>query len=70
MKPTAYKRGKYDIMKPKEKQITFLTDKLMTARLKQLSEIRRKPISQIIRDAITEYYNRTLTNNGCTITKG
>lgn len=57
MKPTMYKRGKYNKEYPKEKKITFLSDKLMEANLKKLSVIQHKTVSQIIREAIQEHYN-------------
>jgi len=37
MKPTMYKRGRYNKQHPKEKKITFLSDKLLIVNLKQLS---------------------------------
>jgi len=60
MKTTLYKRGKYNKQHPKEKKITFLTDKLMIINLKQLSGMKHKSMSQVIRDAINEYYLRSL----------
>ena len=62
MKPTAYKRGKYNKQNPKEKKITFLSDKLMIANLKQLSTTEHKSISHIIREAIHQYYIRSSTS--------
>lgn len=62
MKPTMYKRGKYNKQNPKEKKITFFSDKLMIANLKQLSAMKHKSISQIIREAIHEYYIRSSTS--------
>lgn len=59
MKPTMYKRGKYNIQHPKEKKITFFSDNLMIANLKQLSAMKHKSMSQIIREAIHEYYITT-----------
>ena len=60
MKPTMYKRGKYNKQHPKEKKITFLSDKLLIVNLKQLSIMKHKSMSQIIRDAVQEYFIRTI----------
>ena len=60
MKPTKYKRGKYNKLHPKEKKITFLSDKLMIVNLNQLSVIKHISISQAIREAIHEYYIRSI----------
>jgi hypothetical protein len=60
MKPTMYKRGRYNKQHPKEKKITFLSDKLLIVNLKQLSVIKHKSMSQIIRDAVQEYFIRTI----------
>ena len=62
MKPTKYKRGKYNKLHPKEKKITFLSDKLMMSDLKQLSGLKHKSVSQLIREAIHEYYVRLFTS--------
>ena len=61
MKPTNYKRGKYNKQLPKEKKITFLSDKSLIVNLKQLSVMKHKSMSQIIRDAIHEYNIRLMT---------
>ena len=63
MKPTMYKRGKYNKQQPKEKKITFLSDKLLISDLKQLSATKHKSVSQIIRESIHEYYIRSLTES-------
>ena len=60
MKPTMYKRGKYNKQHPKEKKITFLTDRIMIVNLKQLSAMKHKSMSQIIRDSVQEYFIRTI----------
>ena len=60
MKSTMYKRGKYNKQHPKEKKITFLSDKLMMSDLKQLSGLKHKSVSQLIREAIHEYYINAL----------
>lgn len=60
MKSTLYKRGKYNKQHPKEKKITFLSDKLMMANLKQLSGLEHKSVSQVIREAVHEYYINAL----------
>ena len=60
MKPTLYKRGKYNKQHPKEKKITFLSDKLLIVNLKQLSAMKHKSMSQIIRDSVQEYFIRTI----------
>ena len=57
MKSTMYKRGKYNKQHPKEKKITFLSDKLMMSDLKQLSGLKHK---SVIREAIHEYYINAL----------
>jgi hypothetical protein len=62
MKTSMYKRGKYNKQQPKERKITFLTDIPMIVNLKQLSGIKHKSISQVIREAIQEYYNSSLAN--------
>jgi hypothetical protein len=58
MKKPAYTRGKYNKVHPKEKKITFLTDKLMVVNLKQLSQLKQKSVSHVIREAIQDYYSR------------
>jgi hypothetical protein len=63
MKPTNYKRGKYNKLHPKEKKITFLSDNIMMSKLKQLSVTKHESISQVIRESIHEYYLRSLTGN-------
>ena len=63
MKSTLYKRGKYNKQLPKVKKITFLSDKGMIVDLKQLSEMKNKSISQIIRESIHEYYIMSLTSH-------
>jgi hypothetical protein len=60
MKPTMYKRGRYNKQHPKEKKITFLSDKLLIVNLKQLSVMKHESMSQIIRDAVQEYFIRTI----------
>ena len=60
MKPTKYKRGKYNKLHPKEKKITFLSDKLMIVNLNQLSVMKHISISQVIRESIHEYYIRSI----------
>ena len=60
MKPTMYKRGRYNKQHPKEKKITFLSDKLLAVNLKQLSAMKHKSMSQIIRDSVQEYFIRTI----------
>jgi hypothetical protein len=60
MKPTMYKRGRYNTQHPKEKKITFLSDKLLIVNLKQLSIMKHKSMSQIIRDAVQEFFIRTI----------
>jgi hypothetical protein len=60
MKPTMYKRGKYNKQHPKEIKITFLSDKLLIVTLKQLSAMKHKSMSQIIRDSVQEYFIRTI----------
>jgi len=60
MKPTMYKRGRYNKQHPKEKKITFLSDKLLIVNLKQLSAMKHKSMSQIIRDSVQEYFIRTI----------
>jgi hypothetical protein len=60
MKPTMYKRGRYNKQQPKEKKITFLSDKLLIVNLKQLSVMKHKSMSQIIRDSVQEYFIRTI----------
>jgi hypothetical protein len=62
MKPTKYKRGKYNKLHPKEKKITFLSDKTMIVNLNQLSVMKHISISQVIRESIHEYYIRSLTS--------
>ena len=62
MKPTMYKRGKYNKQQPKEMKITFLTDKLMMVNLKQLSGMKHKSVSHLIREAIQEYYIRAISS--------
>ena len=64
MKPTKYKRGKYNKLHPKEKKITFLSDKLMIVNLNQLSVMKHISISQVIRESIHEYYIRSLAGQG------
>jgi hypothetical protein len=59
MKPTKYKRGKYNKQYPKEIKITFLSDKLMIVNLNQLSVMKHISMSQAIREAIHEYYIRS-----------
>ena len=63
MKPTMYKRGRYNKQHPKEKKITFLSDKLLIVNLKQLSVMKHKSMSQVIREAIHEHYIRSLTSH-------
>lgn len=60
MKTTMYKRGKYNKQHPKDMKITFLSDKLTIEDLKQLSGIKHKNVSQVIREAIHECYIRSL----------
>jgi hypothetical protein len=60
MKPTMYKRGRYNKQHPKEKKITFLSDKLLALNLKQLSVMKHESKSQIIRNAVQEYFIRTI----------
>ena len=62
MKPTNYKRGKYNKQHPKEKKITFLSDNLLITTLKQLSVMKHKSMSQVIREAIDEYYLKSMTS--------
>lgn len=64
MKTTAYTRGKYNKQQPKEMKITFLTDKGMMEKLKQLSGLKNKCVSQLIRDAIQEYYLQEIACQG------
>lgn len=61
MKPTNYKRGKYHKQHPKEKKITFLSDNLMISKLKQLTVMKHKSMSQVIREAINDYYITSYT---------
>jgi hypothetical protein len=63
MKTTAYTRGKYNKQQPKENKITFLIDNGMMGNLKQLSGIKNKSVSQVIRDAIQEYYLQMKPNS-------
>jgi hypothetical protein len=63
MKPTNYKRGKYHKQHPKERKITFLSDNLMISKLKQLTVMKHKSMSQVIREAIHEHYIRSLTSH-------
>jgi hypothetical protein len=60
MKPTKYKRGKYNKLHPKEKKITFLSDETMIVNLNQLSVMKHISMSQVIRESIHEYYIRSL----------
>ena len=62
MKTTAYKRGKYNKQQPKELKITFLTDELMMENLKQLSGLKHKSVSHVIREAIQEYYVQAISS--------
>lgn len=61
MKPTMYKRGKYNKLHPKNKKITFLSDELTIVNLHQLTGIQHKNLSQIIREAIHEYYIKSIS---------
>jgi hypothetical protein len=62
MKPTKYKRGKYNKQHPKENKIIFLSDNLMIVNLKHLSVMKHKSMSQVIREAIDEYYLRSMAS--------
>jgi hypothetical protein len=61
MKPTNYKRGKYHKQNPKEKKMTFLADKSLITNLKQLSAMKHKSMSQVIRESIHDYYITSYT---------
>jgi len=63
MKSPAYKRGKYNKKQPKEIKITFLTDNGMMENLRQLSGLKQKSVSQVIRDAIQEHYHQMTANS-------
>ena len=60
MKPTMYKRGKYNKLNPKNKKITFLSDEVTVVNLHQLTGMQHKTVSQLIREAINEFYIRSL----------
>lgn len=60
MKPTMYRRGKYHKHQPKNRKITFLSDELTAVNLHQLTGMQQKNMSQIIREAINEFYIRSL----------
>lgn len=63
MKSPLYKRGKYNKKQPKEIKITFLTDNGMMENLRQLSGLKHKSVSQVIRDAIQEHYHQMIANS-------
>ena len=60
MKPTMYRRGKYNKLQPKNRKITFLSDELTVVNLHQLAGMQHKNMSQLIREAINEFYIRSL----------
>jgi len=60
MNKRLYKRGKYNKINPKEKKITFLSDKKIFTYIRELSEMNNRSKSQIIRDAIQEYYCKSI----------
>lgn len=60
MKPTMYRRGKYNKLQPKNRKITFLSDELTVVNLHQLTGMQHKNMSQLIREAINEFYYRSL----------
>jgi hypothetical protein len=61
MRSTMYRRGKYNKQYPKETKITFLSDELTIVSLHQLSGMKHKSMSQVIREAIHEYYVKSVT---------
>lgn len=60
MNKPLYKRGRYNKLNPKEKKITFLSDKKIFTYIRELSEMNNRSKSQIIRDAIQEYYCKSI----------